>query len=57
MVNVYCVKWGTKYDRSFVENLKTSIEKHFTIEHKFMDGLENHGTQGMKLNLQLRIVM
>ena len=35
MVNVYCVKWGTKYDRSFVENLKTSIEKHFTIEHKF----------------------
>ena len=36
MVNVYCVKWGTKYDRSFVENLKTSIEKHFTIEHKFI---------------------
>ena len=35
MVNVYCVKWGTKYDRSFVENLKTSIKKHFTIEHKF----------------------
>ena len=35
MVNVYCVKWGTKYDRSFVEKLKESIEKHFTIEHKF----------------------
>ena len=31
MVNVYCVKVGTKYDRS----LKSSIEKHFTIEHKF----------------------
>lgn len=35
MVNVYCVKWGTKYDRSFVEKLKESIEKYFTIEHKF----------------------
>ena len=35
MVNIYCVKWGTKYDRGFVERLKTSIEKHFTIEHKF----------------------
>ena len=35
MVNVYCVKWGTKYDRSFVEKLKESIERHFTIEHKF----------------------
>ena len=35
MVNVYCVKVGTKYDRSFVEKLKSSIEKHFTIEHKF----------------------
>ena len=21
MLNVYCVKWGTKYDRSFVEKL------------------------------------
>ena len=35
MINVYCVKWGTKYDRGFVERLKTSIEKHFTIKHKF----------------------
>ena len=35
MVNVYCVKWGTKYNRDFVERLKESIEKHFTIEHKF----------------------
>ena len=35
MVNVYCVKVGTKYDRSFVEKLKTSIEKHFTIPYKF----------------------
>ena len=41
MVNVYCVKWGTKYDRSFVENLKTSIEKlslfQFTGDNLFFD--------------------
>tara|TARA_Y100001980_G_C14505010_1_gene280658 strand:+ start:454 stop:1065 length:612 start_codon:yes stop_codon:yes gene_type:complete len=35
MLNVYCVKWGTKYDRSFVEKLKNSINKHLTIPHKF----------------------
>ena len=35
MVKVYCVKVGTKYDRSFVEKLKSSIEKHLTIKHEF----------------------
>ena len=34
-VDVYCVKWGTKYDRSFVEKLKDSVEKHLTVKHKF----------------------
>ena len=29
------LKCITKYNRSFVEKLKSSIEKHFTIEHKF----------------------
>ena len=33
MVDIYCVKVGTKYDRSFVEKLKSSIEKHFTIDN------------------------
>ena len=36
MINVYCVKWGSKYDRSFVEKLKDSVSKHLTIEHKFI---------------------
>lgn len=35
MVDVYCVKWGKKYNRDFVEKLKNSIEKHLTIEHNF----------------------
>lgn len=35
MIDVYCVKVGEKYDRSFVEKLKSSISKHLTINHKF----------------------
>tara|TARA_B100000965_G_C19592800_1_gene758712 strand:- start:2253 stop:2873 length:621 start_codon:yes stop_codon:yes gene_type:complete len=35
MINVYCVKWGTKYDRSFVEKLKSSVAKHLTVPHRF----------------------
>ena len=35
MINIYCLKWGDKYDRKFVTQLKTNIEKHFTKNHKF----------------------
>ena len=35
MIDVYCVKVGEKYDRSFVEKLKDSVSKHLTVEHKF----------------------
>ena len=35
MIDVYCVKVGEKYDRSFVEKLKSSISKHLSINHKF----------------------
>ena len=35
MVDVYCVKWGKKYNRDFVEKLKDSIEKHLTVNHNF----------------------
>lgn len=35
MVDVYCVKWGKKYNRDFVEKLKDSIEKYLTVEHNF----------------------
>ena len=35
MINVYCLKWGTKYDRHFVEDLKNKLSKHLTVDHSF----------------------
>lgn len=35
MFNVICVKWGDKYDRSFVEKLKESCNKHLTGDFNF----------------------
>ena len=35
MIDVYCVKVGDKYDRSFVEKLKDSVSKHLKTKHNF----------------------
>ena len=35
MVNVYCLKWGKKYNRSFVEKLKENVKKYLTLNHNF----------------------
>ena len=35
MIDVYCVKVGNKYDRSFVEKLKESVSKHLKTKHNF----------------------
>lgn len=35
MINIYSCFWGNKYPRQKVENLKTALEKHFTLPHKF----------------------
>ena len=34
-ITVYCLKWGTKYNRKFVEDLKSTLEKHLTIDYDF----------------------
>ena len=34
MINIICVKWGTKYD-TYVEKLKTQIENNCTLDYKF----------------------
>ena len=34
MINIICVKWGTKYD-TYVEKLKKQIENNCTLEYKF----------------------
>ena len=35
-INISCVKWGDKYDRSFVERLKESLNKHLTKDFNFI---------------------
>lgn len=34
-ITVYCLKWGVKYNRKFVEDLKSSLEKYLTIDYDF----------------------
>jgi hypothetical protein len=34
-ITVYCLKWGVKYNRKFVEDLKSSLEKHLTVDYDF----------------------
>jgi len=36
MINVICVKWGTKYSASDVNRLKRNVEKYLTLPHKFI---------------------
>jgi len=36
VINVYCLKWGTKYDRHFVEDLKNKLSKYLTVDHNFI---------------------
>ncbi len=35
LYNVYCVKWGDKYNRDFVTRLKDSVESNTTLDIKF----------------------
>jgi len=35
MLNVFCVFWGDKYDKSYVYALKEMVEKNLTVEHRF----------------------
>ena len=34
MINIVCVKWGTKYD-AYVDKLKTQIKNNCTLDYKF----------------------
>lgn len=34
-ITVYCLKWGSKYNRKFVEDLKFALEKYLTIDYDF----------------------
>tara|TARA_B100000780_G_scaffold240122_1_gene182085 strand:+ start:588 stop:1178 length:591 start_codon:yes stop_codon:yes gene_type:complete len=41
MISVYCVNWGTKYPREFVDTLKASVQEHLTVPHKFICYTDN----------------
>jgi len=34
--NVICIKWGTKFDAKYVNNLYKMVEKNLTIPHRFV---------------------
>ena len=36
MITVACVWWGTKFPIDYVINLKASIERNTTVDHKFI---------------------
>jgi len=35
VLTVWCVFWGTKYDKSYVYALKDAVAKNLTVEHEF----------------------
>ena len=35
MNNIYCIKWGDKYDDSYVEKLKEQCEKNCSVDFNF----------------------
>merc|ERR1711871_504757 len=34
-LQVVCVKWGTKYDASYVNKLASSVRRHLSVPHDF----------------------
>jgi hypothetical protein len=52
-ITVYCLKWGVKYNRKFVEDLKSTLEKHLTVDYDFKcytDNLETDYDIPVKYN-------
>lgn len=41
MINVICVKHGTKYDHEYVNRLKNMVSRHLTLKHRFICFTEN----------------
>jgi hypothetical protein len=36
MVNVLCIKWGTKYGADYVNKLRSMVKRHLSLEHRFI---------------------
>ncbi len=36
MVNIICMKWGTKYPADYVNKLRNMVARHLTLAHRFV---------------------
>jgi len=36
MVNVICLKWGTRYDAGYVNRLRRMVQRHLIQPHRFV---------------------
>jgi hypothetical protein len=36
MVNVICMKWGTRYEPAYVNRLRRMVRRHLSLDHRFV---------------------
>ena len=54
MLNVICVKHGTKYGPEYVNKLYNMVQRHLTIDHKFVCFTEN--AKKIEPNIEIRLL-
>lgn len=52
MLNVLCLKHGTKYGPEYVNNLYNMIERHLTVPHRFICFTENQSQLNPKIEIR-----
>ena len=52
MINIVCIKWGTKFSSAHVNILYRSVKKHLKKEHNFVCFTDN--TKGLDSNIDAR---
>jgi len=54
MLNVVCVKHGTKYGPEYVNKLYNMVQRHLTIDHKFICFTDN--AKDIDTNIEIRLL-
>lgn len=52
MLNVLCLKHGTKYGPEYVNNLYNMVQRHLTVPHRFICFTENHSQLNPKIEIR-----
>lgn len=52
MVNVICMKWGTKYGPEYVNNLRSMVQRHLRRPHRFICFTEDR--TGVRDDVEIR---